>query len=121
MSCKYHSEREEVAKCNVCGAPLCNECEKFQKKFATCVKCSEHEVKNIYGKFKRGLCLNIFTILCAITFLVMFIIESVNGNLTQAFFIIGIVVVAIMIPLSVLFLVFTIINIKKYKSYLELI
>ena len=47
MNCKYH-EKEAVEKCKVCGAPLCEDCAKFQEENGTCPACSNGNIEKSY-------------------------------------------------------------------------
>ena len=120
MNCKFHSDKESVSKCKICGAELCKDCAKFADSFDRCPKCAQKEIKYFYAKIKRGLIFNIISVVSAVFFLVLYVITLCLGQMDKDFIIIGAIILTVMLPLTILMFVYSINNLKKYKNYLKL-
>ena len=118
MNCKFHKDMEAIDNCVICGAPLCEECKKFHDKHFGCQNCCSREVHRNYLSYKNGFKYNIITLGCAALFLVLYIVAICLNIFETKFIILGAVVLAILVPVSIYL---TIINHKKLKYYEELI
>ena len=119
MSCVIHKKSDSIGKCVVCGKPLCDKCVEFQEKFGACPECLKKQAESIYRSSKRGIIYNILSLVCAVSFLIIFVIELCLGNLNQTYIIGGGVIIGLLVPISVLMFVFTLLRLKKYKNYLK--
>ncbi len=120
MNCKYHADKESVSKCKLCGTELCEDCSKFSKKFDRCPKCAKKEISYLYFRIKHGLTFNVLSLICAVGFLIMYVVALCLGQLDKSFTIIGAIILVILLPITILILIYSINNLKKYKKYLEL-
>ena len=120
MNCKFHSNKEGVSKCKICGAELCKDCTKFAIKFDRCPKCAQKQISYLYSRIKHGLVFNILGVVCALAFLVMYIVALCLGQLDKDFIVIGAVVLAFLLPITIIMFVYSIKNLKSYKKYLKL-
>lgn len=118
MNCKYHSEVESVGKCAVCGAPLCEKCMGVQTEFSACPKCSKKYMQNVYNSYKSGLTFNILSVCCFLGFLVLYVIDLFKSMKTL-YIVLGAIVVAILGPLCVVLLIYTIKKIKRLKKLIN--
>ena len=117
MNCIYH-KKEAVSKCKVCGAPLCDECEEFQNKNGCCEACARDLEARTYKTQKSGLMYNILSLVCAIGFLVLYIISF--SKLLLPYKIAGGIIIGILLPLTVIMLIFTLRSNKKSKNNINI-
>ena len=120
MNCEYHKDRESVNKCKICGKEICKECDEVQSKYSACPSCVKETVGIYYDKIKRGFKYNILIMICAVAFLAMYVVELALGKLSLTYIIIGAVCVAILIPLSIFMLLYSVNNLKKHYALFEL-
>lgn len=119
MNCFVHGDKEAKSKCVVCGKPLCEDCTKFQNECGACPKCLKKQAESMYAVAKRGIMYTILSLICAVAFLIIYIVEVCLGNFDKTYIIVGAVILATLVPLSVFMFVKTILKIKKYKNYLK--
>lgn len=120
MSCKFHSQNQDEAKCKICGAPLCKQCDQFQQRYGGCPSCANNYIYHIYQNFKRGKTYNILSIVFSALFVLMYIVNLCTGPVDIAFIIIGAIVIAVLVPASIVMFVYTQKNLKKFGEYLQL-
>ena len=118
MDCKYHRGKKAVGQCKLCGANLCQKCTDFQQQYGRCPACAKDYLQYVYKNFKRGLRYNIFGVVCAVAFLSLYIVCICTNNADKSFVIFGAIVIAVLTPLSVVLLVYSCKQLKKYKQYL---
>ena len=103
MNCEFHSEKQAVARCKVCGANLCEDCNAYQNIHGSCPQCSKTFASKEYISLKNGLMYNILSLVCAIAFLGLYVVSLCLNKLSTVFTIIGAVVLAIFLPISILY------------------
>ena len=118
MSCKLHKNKPDVKKCVVCGTGLCDECAKFQDEYGACPTCLSKQAQSIYVNLKRGIKYNILSLVCSVAFLVLYIVEICLGRFSNTFIIVGAIILALLLPLSIYMFVKTILRLKEYKKFL---
>ena len=115
MKCSYHSEREAISKCKVCGANLCDICDDFQGMHGYCSRCSANYNGKNYLTFSSGLKYNIVSLICAIMFLSFWIVCIFITNMSLTYLICGGIIALILLSVSISLLTVSIVNIKKIK------
>src|SRR5574344_827805 len=120
MNCKYHNEKESTAKCKICGAPLCPECDEVQKKYFGCPNCAKKYLTQVFQNYTRGLVYNILSVICFVAFVVLYIVDLSLKNLNTLFIVLGAVIIAVLGSLSIFLFCYTLKKIKKIKSILLL-
>ena len=120
MNCNFHKDREAVAKCKVCGKDLCKECDEVNQKYSACPGCAKNTLQTYQQNIKRGLLFNILSIVCAFAFVAMYIVALALGKLSVAYIVVGAVLIAILVPVSVFMLCYSLKNLKAYKSIIAL-
>ena len=118
--CKYHNEAEAVGECAICKAKLCEECDEFASQFGRCPKCAKQTVVHLQQNLKRGLLRNVLSVVFAGLFLILFVVYLCLGQLSTTFIIIGSVVIAILLPLTIFMMVYNIKNIKKLGYFIDI-
>jgi len=116
MNCKYHREREAVAKCKICGADLCQECNEYQRFFDSCLDCANLTATETYYTYKNNFIYNLLSIICAGVFLILYIISLALNRLNLALIIVGAIALSLLLPISILLLLFSAKKIKVYKK-----
>ena len=116
MNCKYHGEREAVAKCKVCGADLCKECNEYQRFFDSCLECANLYATETYYTYKNNFIYNLLSIICAGVFLILYIVSLAFNKLNSTLIVVGAIALSLLLPVSILLLVFSAKKIKVYKK-----
>lgn len=119
MACFIHEKKEDKSKCVVCGKPICDDCSKFQEEYGACPSCLEKQANLIYSSAKRGLAYNILSLICAVLFLTLYIVDICLGKMDKTFIIVGAVILALLFPLSIYMFIRTLKRIKEYKHFLN--
>ena len=119
MGCKYHNDRESVSKCEVCGAELCKECSDYQSKYDSCPVCAKIYASSTFLTYKNNFNYNLISVLCAATFLILYIVSLCTNKLNALFIIIGAVAIGILLPVSIFLMVNSAKKIKIYKKLVE--
>ena len=119
MNCVIHKNKESSAKCVVCGKPLCAECAEFQEKYGACPKCLKRQAEVMYQTAKRGIVYNILSLICAVAFLTIYVVELCLGNLNQTYIIGGSIIIGVLVPVSITMFVLTLLKMRKYKNFLK--
>lgn len=120
MNCEFHKDREAVAKCKVCGKDLCEECDKVNQKYSACPSCAKTTLQTYHQNIKRGFLFNILSIICSVAFVVMYVVALALQKLSLGYIIAGAVIIAILVPASILMLLYSLKNMKAYKQIIEL-
>lgn len=120
MNCEFHDDKKAVAKCKVCGANLCEECNGYQNIHGTCPKCSKTFANKEYISLKNAFMYNILSLVCAIAFLALYIVSLCLNKLSSTFIIIGAVVLVVFLPFSIYLLVNTLLSIKRTKKQIAI-
>ena len=118
--CKFHKENDAVGKCALCGAELCKECDDFQEQFGRCPNCARQTVAILHKKLKHGLLKNILSVVFATLFLILYVVYLCLGELSTTFIVVGAIIISILMPLTVLMMIYNIKNIKKLEYFLNL-
>ena len=119
MFCKYHSDKKAVSKCQVCGADLCDECSDYQNKYDSCPLCAKIYASKTFLTYKNNFTYNLISVVCAVTFLVLYIASLCTKKLNTMFIIIGAIEISILLPVSVYLLINSAKKIKIYKKLVE--
>lgn len=119
MSCKYHSDKEAVSKCNVCGADLCKECSDYQDKYDSCPVCAKIYASTTFLTYKNNFTYNMISVVCAVTFLILYIVSLFTNKLNTLFIIIGAIAIVILLPVSIFLTANSAKKIKIYKKLVE--
>ena len=119
MNCKYHTKRLAVSKCQVCGANLCKECADYQKKYDSCPVCAKIYASSTFLTYKNNFNYNLISVLCAITFLVLYIVSLCTNKLSMLFIIIGAIAIGLLLPVSIFLIINSARKIKIYKKLVE--
>ncbi len=119
MNCYLHNEKKEVSKCNICQKPLCEDCANFCEEHGACPTCLKKQVQNMYQSSKRGIWYTITSMLCAVVFLTLYVIDLSLGKLEKSFVIIGAIILGILLPLTIFLLIHSLKKRNEYKKFLE--
>ena len=119
MNCKYHTNRFAVVKCNICGAELCKECADYQKKYDCCPVCAKIYASSTFLTYKKNFNYNLISVICAATFLILYIVSLCTNKLNTLFIIIGAVAIGILLPVSIFLMISSAKKIKIYKKLVE--
>lgn len=119
MSCAIHKKNDDIAKCPVCKKSMCEECADFCEKYGACPTCLKRQVQTMHISSKRGIWYSLLGLVCATIFLIMYIVDIALGKMETNFIIIGAVILAVLLPLTIFLLVYSVLRTKKTKKILE--
>ena len=122
-NCKFHPDRIAVRHCKVCGAPLCEECEKVEEKYLCCPKCAKKQLQFEMTNYKRGLIYLYLALVCIALDIALFVIELLvvkNVQSQKTYMIVSIVFFALFLPFCVWLLVKRKIAIKRLSDLITL-
>lgn len=120
MNCKFHKDREAVAKCKICGKDLCEECNKVNQKYSACPSCAKTTLQTYYQNIKRGLMFNVLSIICSFAFVVMYIVTLALQKLSTAYIVAGAIIIAVLVPASIFMLCYSLKNMREYKAVIDI-
>lgn len=120
MNCKFHKDREAVAKCKICGKDLCEECNKVNQKYLACPNCAKTTLQTYYQNIKRGLMFNVLSIICSFAFVVMYIVTLALQKLSTAYIVAGAIIIAVLVPASIFMLCYSLKNMREYKAVIDI-
>lgn len=119
-NCKFHKEKEAVSRCKVCGAALCDECEKVHQKYHACPKCVKGQLTFELSNYKQGLIYIFLALACLVADLALLITKIImsKGEMS-AILIVSIVFFVLFAPFCIWLLVDRILKIKKLSNLLK--
>lgn len=122
-NCKYHPDRPAVRHCKVCGAPLCEECEKVDEKYLSCPRCAKKQLEFERANYKRGLNYLYMALVCLALDVVLFVIDLCvvkNPASQMTYMIVSIVFFVLFLPFCIWLLVRRKNSIKKISNLLTI-
>ena len=105
-NCSFHADRESEAKCKICGKDLCGECNNIQNRFGACPNCSKAYLKRLYNSNKQGFWYNMLSVVCAVSFLALYLVQFFTGKLSLTFKVVGGVIIALLLTATIVMLVY---------------
>ena len=119
MSCAIHKKDNDVKKCPVCQKSMCEQCANFCEKYGACPNCLKRQSEMMFDTSKRGVWYAGLGLVCATVFLILYVIEICLGKIETTFIIIGTIILAVLLPLTIFLLLFSIKRIKVMKNFLS--
>lgn len=119
MNCKYHIDREAKHKCKICGADLCDECNEFQNKNEGCLSCAKMYAYRTYVGFKNSFLYNVISVVCAVAFLVLYIVSICLNMISTIYIVVGAIIIGLLLPISLFLLIYNASNLKKSKKLIS--
>ena len=116
-SCKFHSQNEAVTRCKICGAPLCEECEKVYQKYHACPKCANKQLQFELSNYKRGLKYIYLALACLVADFALFVTELIiSKSITNVYLIVSIIFFVLFTPFCIWLVINRTIKIKKRRQ-----
>lgn len=120
-NCKFHGEKPAVTRCKICGAPICEECEKVHQKYHACPKCANNQLVFELSNYKRGFKFVCLAIACLLIDFALFVTEIVvSKSITSAYLIASIIFFVLFTPFCIWLVVNRVIKIKKLTELIKL-
>ena len=119
-NCKFHIGKKAVSRCKVCGAALCDECEKVNQKYHACPKCVKGQLAFELSNYKQGLIYIFLALACLVADLALLITEIVmSKGAMSVMLIVSIVFLVLFAPFCIWLLVNRILKVKKLSDLLK--
>ena len=120
-SCKFHSQNEAVTRCKICGAPLCEECEKVYQKYHACPKCANKQLQFELSNYKRGLKYIYLALACLVADFALFVTELIiSKSITNVYLIVSIIFFVLFTPFCIWLVINRTIKIKKLTKLITI-
>lgn len=112
MSCYIHKNKPKVTECQICKKPICEQCQNVQNQYGACPNCMKDSLKYQKQNLKRGLVLNILSVVCFVAFLVVYLVQIFTQHADTLFVVLGAICCAFLGVFSVFLLVRAVLKIK---------
>ena len=120
-NCKFHNDKPAVTKCKICGAALCEGCEKIQQKYHACPKCVNKQLMFELSNHKRGFKYVCLALICLVADFALFVTELViSKSITNGYMIASIIFFAAFAPFCIWLVIDRSLKIKKLTELIKL-